>query len=250
MASGIVTSRMSFSFGSFEACPFRRWVRRRNEAIERSRTSSALSAVTSVRRPRCLAGAGLAVVFGGAAGRATPPGRGGSGADLHPRRKYRRRCPERARRARRARVLRPLPRFAETLLGFGLGLAFGLLVLAMAFFSPGAWLPLLRVRPARCLPCCCGAWLLPRRGDALRRRAVSHRKGAGARGALVFGQRAQHHAGTERDAGAAAGASSARVLRALPWRRRLGRMHRIRRVAANAALAALLDHHLLGPAMA
>ena len=42
--------------------------------MERSRTSSALSAVTSVRRPRCFAGAGLAVVLGAAAGRTTPPG--------------------------------------------------------------------------------------------------------------------------------------------------------------------------------
>mgnify|MGYP003346470269 CR=1 FL=1 len=50
MASGTTTSRTSFSFGSFEAWPFSRWVRRRNEAIERSRTSSALSAVTTVRR--------------------------------------------------------------------------------------------------------------------------------------------------------------------------------------------------------
>src|SRR3984957_9771711 len=74
MASGMTTSRVSFSFGSFDACPFSRWVRRRNEAIERSRTSSALSAVTSVRRPRCLAGAGLAVGFGAAAGRTAPPG--------------------------------------------------------------------------------------------------------------------------------------------------------------------------------
>jgi hypothetical protein len=49
-------------------------VRRRNEAIERSRTSSALSAVTSVRRPRCFCGAGLAVVLGAAAGRTAPPG--------------------------------------------------------------------------------------------------------------------------------------------------------------------------------
>ena len=49
-------------------------MRRRNEAIERSRTSSALSAVTSVRRPRCFCGAGLAVVFGAVAGRTAPPG--------------------------------------------------------------------------------------------------------------------------------------------------------------------------------
>src|SRR5215208_3775356 len=56
IASGITTSRINFSFGSSLACPFKRWVRRRNEAIERSRTSSALSAVTSVRRPRCFCG--------------------------------------------------------------------------------------------------------------------------------------------------------------------------------------------------
>ena len=68
IASGIVTSRISFSFGSLEACPFRRWVRRRNEAIERSRTSSALSAVTSVRRPRSFCGPGLWVVLGGTDG--------------------------------------------------------------------------------------------------------------------------------------------------------------------------------------
>ena len=53
MVSGMMTSRMSFSFGSSLAWPFRRCVRRRNEATERSRTSSVLSAVTSVRRPRC-----------------------------------------------------------------------------------------------------------------------------------------------------------------------------------------------------
>ena len=74
IASGIVTSRMSFSFGSLAACPFRRWVRRRNEAIERSRTSSALSAVTSVRRPRSFCGPGLWVVLGGVTGRMAPPG--------------------------------------------------------------------------------------------------------------------------------------------------------------------------------
>ena len=79
MASGITTSRTSFSFGSFDACPFRRWVRRRNEAIERSRTSSALSAVTSVRRPRCFCGAGFAVGFGGDHG---ADGATGAAADL------------------------------------------------------------------------------------------------------------------------------------------------------------------------
>ena len=74
IASGMITSRISFSFGSFEAWPLRRWVRRRNEAIDRSRTSSALSAVTTVRRPRSFCGPGLWVVFGAATGRAAPPG--------------------------------------------------------------------------------------------------------------------------------------------------------------------------------
>lgn len=74
IASGMITSRISFSFGSFEAWPFSRWVRRRNEAIERSRTSSALSAVTTVRRPRSFCRPGLWVVLGAATGRAAPPG--------------------------------------------------------------------------------------------------------------------------------------------------------------------------------
>src|SRR6266478_5940816 len=52
MVSGIVTSRTSFSFGSSAACPFSRCTRRRNAATDRSRSSSALSAVTTVRRPR------------------------------------------------------------------------------------------------------------------------------------------------------------------------------------------------------
>ena len=129
---------MSFSFGSFDWWPLRRWVRRRNEAIERSRTSSAVSAVTSVRRPRCLAGAGLAVVFGGDDGTARRrPDRDGSGADLHPRRWRRRR-----RRAARAGGRGgSLGRggglglgFAETLLGLEFGLALGFLVLAVTLF--------------------------------------------------------------------------------------------------------------------
>ena len=62
MVSGMITSRTSFSFGSSLAWPFRRCMRRRNEATERSRTSSALSAVTSVRRPRGCFGRGRARV--------------------------------------------------------------------------------------------------------------------------------------------------------------------------------------------
>ena len=49
-----------------------RCVRRRNEATERSRTSSARSAVTSVRRPRSFAGAPRGAAGRAAAGRAAP----------------------------------------------------------------------------------------------------------------------------------------------------------------------------------
>src|SRR6516162_2786048 len=52
MVSGMVTSRTSFSFGSSAVCAFSRWTRRRKAATERSRSSSALSAVTTVCRPR------------------------------------------------------------------------------------------------------------------------------------------------------------------------------------------------------
>ena len=72
IASGMVTSRTSFSFGSALAWPLSRWVRRRNEATERSRTSSARSAVTKVRRPRSLAGAPRGAAGRAAAGRAAP----------------------------------------------------------------------------------------------------------------------------------------------------------------------------------
>ena len=67
-----VTSRTSFSLGSVSRWPVMRCVRRRNEATERSRTSSALSAVTSVKRPRCF-GAPARGALGGGAGRAGAP---------------------------------------------------------------------------------------------------------------------------------------------------------------------------------
>ncbi len=72
IASGIVTSRTSFSFGSSEAWPLSRCVRRRKEATERSRTSSARSAVTSVSRPRSFAGAPRGAAGRAVAGRAAP----------------------------------------------------------------------------------------------------------------------------------------------------------------------------------
>ncbi len=71
MVSGMVTSRTSFSLGSSAVCPFSRWTRRRKAATDRSRSSSALSAVTSVSRPRFFCPPPRAG-FGAAAGRAAP----------------------------------------------------------------------------------------------------------------------------------------------------------------------------------
>ena len=73
IVSGMITSRAIFSFGS-SRWPVMRCTRRRNDATERSRTSSALSAVTTVRRPRRFSPVLLAG-FGAVAGRATPPRR-------------------------------------------------------------------------------------------------------------------------------------------------------------------------------
>ena len=52
IASGSTISRAIFSFWSCIPPPLRRWVRRRNEATERVRSSSAEVAVATVRRPR------------------------------------------------------------------------------------------------------------------------------------------------------------------------------------------------------
>src|SRR5262249_20604438 len=71
MVSGMVTSRTSFSFGSSAVCAFSRWTRRRKAATERSRSSSALSAVTTVSRPRFFCAPPRAG-FGAGAGRAAP----------------------------------------------------------------------------------------------------------------------------------------------------------------------------------
>src|SRR6266508_3168932 len=71
MVSGMVTSRTSFSFGSSAVCPFNRCTRRRKAATERSRSSSALSAVTTVSRLRFFC-APLRGALGAGAGRAAP----------------------------------------------------------------------------------------------------------------------------------------------------------------------------------
>src|SRR5271155_4667299 len=52
IVSGSTISRAIFSFDSCCPCPFRRWVRRRNAATERVRSSSAAVAVATVSRPR------------------------------------------------------------------------------------------------------------------------------------------------------------------------------------------------------
>src|SRR6202000_493021 len=81
------------------------------------------------------------------------------------------------------------------------------------------------------------------------------RKGAGARGALGLGQGRQHHAG----AGVTLLLAGGRTRGTAHRRLRGGcrglcnhgfRRMRLRAVAADAALATLLDHDLLGPAVA
>ncbi len=123
IASGIVTSRTNFSFGSLEAMPLSRCVRRRNEATERSRTSSARSAVTKREA--------AALLFDATA-------RGGAGCG------WRTRCAGPARAGsfvviglERESGSRPGSRGfvrTEALLGDFAGLAFGFLVVLAAVF--------------------------------------------------------------------------------------------------------------------
>src|SRR6516225_7195978 len=72
MVSGIVTSRAIFSFGSASRWPVLRSTRRRNAASDRSRTSSAENALTTVSRPRRFSPPPR-VGLGVAAGRAATP---------------------------------------------------------------------------------------------------------------------------------------------------------------------------------
>ena len=218
-----------------------RCVRRRNEATERSRTSSARSAVTSVRRPRCFCGAPR-----GAAGRRRSRTRGAAGT---------------------ARLRRPVIVFgferhaaragrldfivAETFLGDFAGLALGFFVVlaaivfvALARFGGFA---LGLVDDFAALPA--ARFFL---GDLALFGFAHARIGerVGARDALFLGQRAQHDAGRLRRFGrAAAGAAfgAAARLRARLDRRRLGLG--LGRCADRAAFD-LLDHDLLAAAMA
>ena len=175
IASGMVTSRTSFSFGSFEAWPLSRWVRRRNEATERSRTSSARSAVTSVRRPRCFSAPARGAGRGAAAGRAPPPGRrdarGASSSS-----------------ASSVSCARPGLRvfvFAEALLGDFAGLALGfLVVLAAVFFLALARLGGFALGAVAGFAEALRRRLLPRRSCVLPPRAGASRQAHGrARGA-------------------------------------------------------------------
>ena len=56
MVSGSTTSRRSFSLASWEPKPFMRWLRRRNAATERVRSSCSVVAVDTVKRPRSFCG--------------------------------------------------------------------------------------------------------------------------------------------------------------------------------------------------
>ena len=207
-------------------------MRRRNEAIERSRTSSAVSAVTSVRRPRCFCGAGLAVVFGGSGGAdgaartATDLARtfilvGGVGGDTGG-----------ARGGRRGSLGRGGGLglgFAETLLGFEFGLALGFLVLAVALFlglAAGFGGFALGLLDAFLGVAALG--FLFRQPAFLDVADLGVGQRAGARGTLVLGQGTQHHAGTAARRGRRGGTGQRR---GPGGRRGLGndRLRRVRR---------------------
>src|SRR5580698_4929716 len=253
IASGITTSRISFSFGSFAWWPFRRWVRRRNDAIERSRTSSALSAVTSVRRPRCFCGDGFAVGLGATTGRPGAPRRtwrGPSSSSEISAAMPGARATGMAGRAAAGAAFG----FAKTLLGFKFGLALGFLVVTMALFLGLAAgfgrfaFGLLDAFPA-------GAAL----GFFFRNTAlfdiaqlgVGQR--IGARRTLVLCEGAQDYAGIAARRRRRGGGTSRRCRgRRFGWLgyNRFGRVRLSGTIPADPALAALLHHALLGPAVA
>ena len=113
------------SFGSLSRWPEMRWTRRRNEATERSWTSSAERAVTTVSRPRRFS-APTRGVFGGGAGRTgAPPG---------PRRMVRGASSSSASSTGRAPGFAGHWLGAEAFLGDLVGLAFGFFVVLAALF--------------------------------------------------------------------------------------------------------------------
>src|SRR3984957_8374939 len=207
MVSGMITSRTSFSLGSVSRWPAMRCTRRRNDATERSRTSSALSAVTTVRRPRRFSPVTFAGL-GAGGGRMAPPPRAGGGAPPPPPT----RAPARPRSGRGV--------LAETLFGLLLGLELGLLVVALAIlFAPLARLGGLALGALGGLARDAHMGLLL--GDlallGLAQASVGQRMHA--RFLLVLGQRAQH------DARGLRGGDDGRLRRHGRGRRRL-RHHR------------------------
>src|SRR5205085_9454175 len=136
--------------------------------------------------------------------------------------------------------------FAKPLLGLGFGLAFGFLVLAVAFFLGlaaglgGLAFGLLDAFAAVAAPC-----LLFGEAALLKVALSGVGQRAGACAALVFGQRAQHNIAARRRCRRRRRGTGKRCL----GRSRLRRLRRMRRLggsglAADPALAALLHHDL------
>ena len=250
-------------------------MRRRNEAIERSRTSSALSAVTSVRRPRSFCGPGLWVVLERHAGRAAPPG---------PRRIWR--GPSSSSEASAAT---PGARAGGTAVAGGRRRAGAQRAgVQRCGASPRAWPRPRQIASwlrASALRLASSSWRW-RSSSALRRASAASRSACSMPSRLarrLASSSASRRSSTFADLGDRPARSRGRsahprsayaaprpIRRCAAWpasrgraRRRLGgtwraawrrpaRAHGFpsRRVAADAALAALFDHDLLGPAMA
>ena len=252
IVSGIVTSRAIFSFGS-SRWPVMRWMRRRNEATERSRTSSAESAVTTREAAAALLGAGA--------------------------RRLRRRCRARGDAAApRACAELPLRRLQAWVAGVAADLSGVAVSAPKRFLATSSALRLvsssclrrssssrLRASAASRSACSSSSRVCadPRFffGDLALFRLAQPRVGerVRARAALFLGERAQHDAGRLRRGGRRRG----RCRRAAtgPWRGnvrfgagaalRCDRRRRLRlRLARTDAALDLLDHDRLAAAMA
>src|SRR5579883_2551541 len=265
IASGIVTSRTSFSLASLPAAPrIRRWVRRRNEATERSRTSPTSAAFCTVRRPRRFSPPAPRVGRAGAAGRARAPRRArtlvvvGLGNDL-------------AQVEGRARGLRPGGRggglglrlaVAEALRRLPLGALFRLLLvaaaillLALARFG-GLALALLDGLPFAAAGLLClgdaaflglaylGAFERAHARGVFLRGELRQHQAAGALGRGGRGRRRWRRRGAARSNAAPAHGTASGGTRG--W---CGGGRRLRLHVGPAALH-LLDHHRLGAAVA
>ena len=237
-----------------------RWTRRRNDATERSRTSSALSAVVSVRRPRCFGAPARGRLDGGGAGR--------TGAPPTPRRAGRRSSSSASGVIVRAIGGRrdDLGLFflaAEALLGDLVGLALGLLVVAAAILL-GALARFGGLALGAFDRVALGADLRLFLGDlaflGLAHLGVAERVRAPV--LLFLGERAQQNAGRlrrRRWTGAGACCAGAPPRCTTPPRRGSSRRDRARAPAparapwlrpVRARRLHLLDHHRLGAAVA